>query len=198
MPWHNKVPGYPTAIYACVIGSGSYYSLFACLDTRRTEQRLKLAKRERNPMKKEIRLYNVLFPFWMLLLFPQLWLIVIPGNFLIDSLVLFVSMICFKIQNKKAFYKQNILKIFCFGILSDLVGSVFMLIMMLCLQIGRMGDELYLTLPALIISAVCIFLLNYFVTFRKCDKHISVKLALVFAIITAPYTFLVPSSWLYG
>ena len=149
-------------------------------------------------MKKEVRLYNVLFPFWMLLLFPQLWLIVIPGNFIIDSFVLIISMFCLKIQDKKVFYKQNILKIFGFGILSDMVGSAYMLIMMIYLQIGRMGDELYLTLPALLISAVCIFMLNYFVTFRKCDKHLRVKLSLTFAIITAPYTFLVPSSWLYG
>ncbi len=149
-------------------------------------------------MKKEIRLYNVLFPFWMLLLFPQVWLIVLPGNFIIDSLVLMLSMCCLKIQNRKEFYKQNILKIFGFGILSDIVGSAYMLIMMTCLQIGRMGDELHLTLPALIISAVCIFILNCFVTFRKCDKPTRIKLALIFAIITAPYTFLVPSSWLYG
>ena len=148
-------------------------------------------------MKKEIRLHNVLFPFWMLMLFPQVWLIVLPGNFLIDSAVLISSMLFLKIQDKKAFYKENILKIFGFGILSDIVGSAYMLIMMLGLQIGRMGDELYLTLPALLISAVCIFLLNYFITFKECDRAIRIRLSLTFAIITAPYTFLIPSSWLY-
>ena len=149
-------------------------------------------------MKKDIKLYNVLFPFWMMLLFPQLWLIVLPGNFIIDSIVLVASMYCLKIQNKKEFYKNKILQIFGFGILSDVVGSAYMLIMMIGLQVGRMGDEWYLTVPALIISAVCIFILNYFVTFKKCDKHLRLKLALIFAIVTAPYTFLVPSSWIYG
>ena len=149
-------------------------------------------------MKKDIKLYNVLFPFWMLLLFPQLWLIVLPGNFIIDSIVLVASMYCLKIQNKKDFYKNKILQIFGFGILSDVVGSVYMLIMTIGLQVGRMGDEWYLTVPALIISAVCIFVFNYFVTFKNCDKHLRLKLALIFAIATAPYTFLVPSSWIYG
>ncbi len=148
-------------------------------------------------MKKDVKLYNVLFPFWMLLLFPQIWLIVLSGNFIIDSLVLVVSMFFLKIQNKKCFYKQNILKIFVFGMLSDIIGSAYMLIMMIPLQIVRMGDELYLTIPALIISVVCIFIFNYFVTFKKCDKQTRVKLAMIFAIVTAPYTFLVPSSWLY-
>ena len=32
MPWHNKVLGYPTEIFDFVLGDGSYYSLFACLD----------------------------------------------------------------------------------------------------------------------------------------------------------------------
>lgn len=149
-------------------------------------------------MKKEIRLHNVLFPFWMLMLFPQIWLIILPGNFLVDSVVLILSMIFLKINDRKEFYKKNILKIFGFGILSDIIGSAYMLILMLKFEIGRMGDELYLTLPALLISAVCIFVYNYFITFRECDKAIRIRLALVFAIVTAPYTFLVPSSWLYG
>ena len=148
-------------------------------------------------MKKDVKLYNVLFPFWMLLLLPQLWLIVLPGNFIIDSLILVISMACLKIENKKVFYKQNILKIFGFGILSDIIGSAYMLTMMIGMQIGNMGDEWYLTLPALAISAVCIFVFNYFISFRNCDKQMRIKLALIFAIVTAPYTFLVPSSWLY-
>lgn len=148
-------------------------------------------------MKKETRLYNVLFPLWMIMLFPQIWLVVLPGNFIIDSIVLILSMLLLKIRNKGPFYKQNILKIFGCGLLADIVGSAYMLLMMTVLHIGNMGDELYLTLPALVISSVCIFLLNRFVTFRKCEKCIRIRLSLIFAIVTAPYTFLVPSTLLY-
>ena len=149
-------------------------------------------------MKKEIRLYNVLFPLWMLLLFPQMWLIVLPGNFLIDSLVFLISMKVLGIQNKKAQYKKNILKIFCIGLLSDMAGAAFLLVMMMGFELGRMGDELYLTIPAMLISAVLIFVLNYFVTFKSYEKKARWKLSLTFAIVTAPYTFLIPSGWLYG
>lgn len=148
-------------------------------------------------MKKEMRLYNVLFPFWMLLLFPQLWLIVLPGNFLIDSVVLAISVYCFKMDEKKVFYKQHIFKVFGFGMLADVVGAGYLLLMMIYFQVGQMGDEWYLTVPALILSAILIFVFNYFFTFRKCDGRMRMKLALIFAIVTAPYTFLVPSSWLY-
>ena len=147
--------------------------------------------------KNDIKLYNVLFPFWMLLLFPVTWLIVIPGNFLIDSLVLIISMKILKIADKKLWYKRYILKIFVFGMLSDIIGSAYMLLMITVFEVGRMGDEPYLTIPGLIISAVMIFVFNYFVTFKTIDKPLRLKLALIFALVTAPYTFLVPSSWLY-
>ena len=44
-------------------------------------------------MKKgRVKLYNVLFPVWMLMMFPGMWLIILPGNFIIDSLVLLITM----------------------------------------------------------------------------------------------------------
>ena len=147
--------------------------------------------------KTDVRLYNVLFPFWMLLLFPQVWLIVLPGNFIIDSLVLLISMLILKIADKKQWYKQHILKIYTFGMLADIIGAAYMLLLVAVFEVGRMGDELYLTLPALFISAALIFVFNYFITFKKTDKALRLKLSIIFAIVTAPYTFLVPSSWLY-
>ncbi len=146
---------------------------------------------------KDVRLYNVLFPFWMLMLFPTVWLIVLPGNFLIDSLVLFIALRWLGIDEKKLWYKRHILKIFTFGMLSDLVGAAYMLLMMTRFDVGNMGDELYLTLPAILLAATLVFLSNYYITFRKVEKPLRLKLALTFAIVTAPYTFLVPSSWLY-
>jgi len=145
----------------------------------------------------EVKLYNVLFPFWMIMLFPQMWLIVLPGNFIIDSLVLIISMYVLKIEDKKQWYKKYIAKIFCFGMLSDIIGSALLLLVILAFQVGSMGDEPYLTVPALIIAAILIFVFNYFITFRKEDKKIRLKMAIIFAVVTAPYTFLIPSSWLY-
>lgn len=150
-----------------------------------------------NKSNKNIKLYNVLFPFWMLLMFPQMWLIVLPGNFMIDSLVLVLSMVALKVVNKKDFYKRHILKIYGFGLLSDILGAAYMFLLVWAFEVGIMGDEPYLTVPALMISAVLIFVFNYFITFRNVDQKTRVTLSLVFAIVTAPYTFLVPSSWLY-
>lgn len=150
-----------------------------------------------NNEKNGMKLYNVLFPFWMLLLFPHFWLIVLPGNFIIDSVVLLISLSVFKIEDKKQWYKRYIVKIFNFGMLSDIIGSAYMLLMMTVFRVGRMGDEPYLTFPALIISAALIFVFNYSVTFKDLDRSLRYKFAMTFAAVTAPYTFLVPSSLLY-
>ena len=147
-------------------------------------------------MKKGIRLYNVLFPLWMLMLFPQMWLIVLPGNFLVDSAVLLLAMAALKITERKTVYKQHILKVFCFGLLADVIGSGLMFLVLI-LDLYQTGNEWYLAIPAVILSSICIFLFNYFITFKKMEKTIRLKLALTFAVVTAPYTFMVPTTWLY-
>ncbi len=147
-------------------------------------------------MKKGTRLYNVIFPFWMLMLLPMTWFAVIPANFAIDSLVLIIAMYVLKLQDKKQIYKKCILKIFLFGFLADIIGSGLLFVALL-LEWSSMGDELYLTIPTLIISGVLIFVFDYFFSFKKLEKPIQLKLALTFAIATAPYTFLIPTEWMY-
>lgn len=151
---------------------------------------------------RDVTLYNVLFPLWMILLFPQMWLIVLPGNFLVDSLVLLISLAVLGIPAKKQWYKHCILKIFGFGLLADVIGAGYMLLMLIVFDVGSSGSELLLSLPALVISGVLIFVLNYFFTFdivgtRILDKSLRLKMSLIFAVVTAPYTFLIPASWLY-
>jgi hypothetical protein len=133
----------------------------------------------------------------MLLMLPQLWLIILPGNFLIDSLVLIISMYALKMTEKKQWYRQHILKIFLFGMLSDLIGAAYLFLMAYVFELGIMGDELYLTGPALLIAAAMIFVFNYYVTFKKDAPELRTRFSLIFAIATAPYTFLIPSSWIY-
>ena len=142
------------------------------------------------------KLYNVIVPLWMLILFPTTWVMVLPGNFLIDSLVLFIALKIMNTENKWSFYKKHILKIFVFGMISDFFGAGLLLLAAI-LEISVTCDELYLTLPAMLISCAMIFALNYFITFKKSDKREKLKLSLSFAIATAPYTFLIPVSWLY-
>ena len=144
-----------------------------------------------------VKLYNVMFPIWMLILFPTAWLAVFPINFVVDSLVLIICMSKFGIVNRWQTYKKHILKIFAFGMLSDLIGAGLLLLVVF-FDLGFRGDEIFLTLPAMLVSALLIFIFNYCVTFKRMDRGVRFKLALAFAIVTAPYTFLIPLGWIYG
>ena len=57
---------------------------------------------------KNIKLYNVIFPIWMLWLFPQTWLVVLPANFLVDLTVVALTMKCLKVNGIKSNVKSTI------------------------------------------------------------------------------------------
>ncbi|MBQ1287153.1 MAG: hypothetical protein IIY22_01205, partial [Erysipelotrichaceae bacterium] len=76
-------------------------------------------------MKKEVRLYNVLFPVWMLVWIPSyLWIFLIPANYLIDRFVLTKSLS--GDLDKDVFLKKHTWKICIAGFFSDLIGSLLM------------------------------------------------------------------------
>ena len=78
-------------------------------------------------MKKEVRLYNVLFPVWLLWLFPQIFLIVAPANLLVDCLVLTLALMGLKHKNKWAVVKKLGLKFWWWGFVADFIGMVLLL-----------------------------------------------------------------------
>ncbi len=163
---------------------------------------------------KEIKLYNVMFPVWLLFIFPFTWLIVIPANFIIDSLVLLFGMYLLHIKEKLPLYKKTIFWVFLFGFVADILGGVILLITQFVESDGFFYE--YLTAPvaqnpfdniyallytcfAVVVSAVLIYIFNRFISFRKVNNKKTKRiLSLLLAVITAPYLFLVPTSSLYG
>ena len=170
--------------------------------------------KNRGEKSKEIKFYNVMFPMWLLFIFPITWLFVIPANFIIDSLVLLLGMYILRIKEKLELYKKTILWIFLFGFVADILGGIVLLITQFVESDGFFYE--YLTAPiaqnpfdniyallytcgAVLISAVLIYVFNRFISFRKVySKKIKRILSLLLAVITAPYLFLVPTSSLYG
>lgn len=144
----------------------------------------------------DIKLYNILFPIWMLMILPTAWIAVLPLNFIVDSLVL---VICSKKLGiwVDGIYKKHILKVWIFGFLADLIGALYIFIIMWGFELDTQPDDIRITLPALLISAVLILVFNFFISFKDIDKKSRFKMAFIFALVTAPYTFLIPLSWIY-
>ena len=150
-------------------------------------------------MKKTIRLYNVIMPIWLIFLYPTLlWLLILPLNFLIDSLVVLVVKRVRKIEPTRRVWQASILKVWIFGFLSDFLGAGVVLLMELLfsgmINTYRFPGLTLISLPGVLIAGVLIYVFNRYVSFRRCELDIKdVKaLALSLAIATAPYTMLIP------
>ncbi len=146
---------------------------------------------------KETRLYNIFFPIWMILLMPTAWILALPINFVVDSIVILISMRAMRIADKKTLYKKSILKVWIFGFVADIIGALCILGAMYFFRLDIRGDELFLTIPALLVAAIFIFIFNYAISFKSYEKGTRLRMALNLAIFTAPYTFLIPLNWIY-
>lgn len=152
-----------------------------------------------------IRLYNVLFPAWMFSLFPSwLWLVILPANFAVDSLVLCLAMRRLGIAGRREIWGKSIIRIWAFGFLSDFLGALLTLGLMLLIDAFHLSWDIYLfpgttllAIPGVVLSGVLIYLLDRRYAFAKClsDERQIHELSLALAFFTAPYAMLIP---LYG
>ena len=152
-----------------------------------------------------IRLYNVLFPAWMFYLFPSwLWLFILPANFAVDSLVLCLAMRRLGIAGRREIWGKSIIRIWAFGFLSDFLGALLTLGLMLLIDAFHLSWDIYLfpgttllAIPGVVLSGVLIYLLDRRYAFAKClsDERQIHELSLALAFFTAPYAMLIP---LYG
>ena len=174
--------------------------------------------------KKDFKLYNMILPPFMLFAFvPMLWLISLIGNFIIDSIVLILLVLIFYKRMNWQFYKNLILKIWVLGFVADILGVVYLLSVSLGAnaeysESNDLGKQIlsgiYLAtnqshfdsfwgvmfiLSGIFVSSAFIFIFNYFIVFQNTDMIKKQKLlfALCLAILTAPYTFLLPWNLFY-
>lgn len=170
-------------------------------------------------MKREVKLYNVLFPIWILMFFPQILLPVLLGNFLIDSAV--VLLVLRKLRGGWAWaeWKRSILRVWGLGFLSDIAGAAVMLLPLL-LSVPLTDSSIYPILEeqllrgimlnpfhsvwsflwttlAVAVSSLCIYYFGRHTDFNRTTLSDTEKrrLALVLAIITAPWLFYIPIAW---
>lgn len=166
-------------------------------------------------MKKPIRLYNIILPVWLLVWFPSwLWVFVIPANWLIDWLVTRYALK----RLGDAEYSSRSLKLswkICIaGFVSDFTGSLLLLwaLYLFSSQGGNFRPveqglgwnpfsnilSVLIVLLAIVLSGLCIYLLDRIILAKEELTSDQVKkTALILAVITAPYLYLLPASLFY-
>ncbi len=161
-------------------------------------------------MNRPIRLYNVILPIWLLFVLPAVWLIVLPGNLIVDCAVVLLTLLALKHADKKAVLRYAWWRVWLLGFAADFVGVLFLLPSMFVLgflpepwdtwleavMYNPFGSWLafLLTLIAVALAGVCIYFFDRR-ALRSCaalddrQRHI---IALTLAIVTAPWMFFIP------
>lgn len=169
--------------------------------------------------KNKVKLYNVMFPVWLLWLFPQIWLIALPVNFLIDLPVLMLTMHHVGVTDLQKNIKCVILKTWLCGFAADFVGALVLTgIYFLPIRddttfglwwYARVAYPIvynaFSTAEGFLIVTVCVALsafVIYLLNYKFCLKKAALteiqkkKTALSLAVFTAPYLFYVPLDFL--
>lgn len=154
---------------------------------------------------KPVRLNNVIFPLFMLMVFsPILWLLIIAGNFLIDSLVIWMAVKFFDLPDFKALWKKTILKVVMYGFVADLLAGAINTVLLFGLETLRPGiypQDIYnfpgciqAALPAVILGGIFVYVFDRHFAFSKSglSRKEIVKISLLLAFLTAPYLTMLP------
>lgn len=169
---------------------------------------------------KGIKLYNLIFPIWLLWLIPITWIVVLPVNFLIDLTVVVLTLKFLHVSDIKKIAKSIIVKVWVFGFIADFIGTAAMFMANVIdfnyqTHLGKWWYEnisnavsynpfgsifafIWVTV-CVFIAACCIYFFNYKIILKKAElsNDLRKKLALSLSIFTAPYVFYLPTAWFF-
>ena len=158
----------------------------------------------------EFKLLGDIISIWLFWIIPLCWPIIILVNTAFYSIVMYIFMLCLKIDNPLKKLRKIIIRVTFFGFLCDLIVAGFLLLIILQVDnIINYKSVFYHWLKALwenpfnnvyalltilvtiLLSRVLNYKLNKRYTFSKLDieEEKKKKLALAIAIFTAPYIF---------
>lgn len=156
--------------------------------------------RRRSFMKRDIKLYNLIFPMWGIyfyaILFPYFFVLLLPANFIVDTVMLLLLFSLFKVPEKKELYRRSIWKAWGFGFLADFLAAGVLVILSSAVSLPFQIYAPFSSVGAFLFATVGVVLagvLIYFFHIRFVWKGILLeegqkkKIALGMAILTAPY-----------
>ena len=170
--------------------------------------------------KKGTKLYNLIFPIWLLWFSPLCWILVLPANYYLDFLVILLTLKYLNVENSKEYTKEVIMKVWLFGFLADIIGTFLMflpnlidldsttaigrwwydnLIYSVCYDpFSNFGGFLWIAF-CLLVSGFLIYFFNRKISLKKSSLPLKEQktVCLSLAIFTTPYLFLLPTKWFY-
>ena len=154
-------------------------------------------------------IYTTVIPIWFLLFLPSGWLFILPALFVVDAMILLTALKIQKISNRQEILKQAMIKIWIFGFTAYMIGASILftsqlnfgawwyayLALPVALNPFANWYALCFTAVAVAVAGFFIYLLNYKFSFYETEIPPKKRkiIALIFALVTAPYFFLIPS-----
>ena len=158
-----------------------------------------------------VRLYNLILPVWLLWILPPVWLIILPGNLLIDVLAVLAALAALKRRDKRRILGRLWRRVWLLGFAADAAGVAWLLLgaFSAAWTSGSGWAEavnpvmhdpfahpvaFLWTAAAVALSGVCIYFFDRKVLGKidgLTDREGRV-IALTLAIVTAPWTFFIP------
>lgn len=155
-----------------------------------------------------ISLNNVISPIFMFYFLPPLLGAAAAVNLIIVILAFFLSTKFFNIKIAWIRKLRMLISLWLISLIADVCGSLFLTF------IGALGLKIHVKLvdyytlystpvstlvfaAAVLISGLILYSLAYFYLKAHLTKKQAARIAIVFAIIAAPYPFLIPTNWFY-
>ena len=171
-------------------------------------------------MKKPVKLYNVIFPIWMLMFWPTppVILLTLFGNLAIDTLVLYLALRALKVPDRGGVMKTAWWRVWLSGFLADVIGAAWLALGLfgsawldvaldagnsswfndfaMAMTVNPFRHPLAVVWTAIGVAAagVCIYFFDKR-ALKKCaglDGRQRHIAALTMAIVTAPWVFFIP------
>lgn len=154
-------------------------------------------------MKRDIKLYNLIFPMWGIyfyaLVFPYFYVLLLPANFIVDTVMLLLLFFLLRVPEKKELYWDGIWKTWGFGFLADfaaagvLVGLSGAMPFNIYAPISSVGAFLFATV-GVVLAGVLIYFFHIKFVWKglPLEDEKKKKIALGMAILTAPYLMYLP------
>ncbi|EST11992.1 hypothetical protein [Sporolactobacillus laevolacticus] len=153
------------------------------------------------PIVQSFILGDLIFPVFMFPLFPTLFALAALLNLPIDALVQFVVLRFMHVKLEREKWFHLLLKLWGIGLLADVIGSILLTGIMFTglhfdpydFYTSLFSTSIFFT--AILLSALVIYAFDFRVLKKSCSLRQAKRIALAFAIFTAPYTFLISTSW---
>ena len=122
-------------------------------------------------MKRDIKLYNLIFPMWGIyfyaILFPYFFVLLLPANFIVDTVMLLLLFFLFKVPEKKELYRRGIWKAWGFGFLADFLAAGVLVIISSAVSLPFHIYAPFSSVGAFLFATVGVVLAGDFIRGRK-------------------------------